>query len=385
MNGPIKIIFAGGGTGGHVYPALAVSDALRARIGDFEALFIGTKAGLEAKVVPEAAYTMRFIHARGFRGRGLARKFFTLVGIAVGVVQAIWIVAAFRPDLVFGAGGYASAAVVLAASFLGKTIVIQEQNSIPGMTNRMFASRAARIYLGFERAAEMFGDHPGLVVTGNPLRQSVLDDVEGDPKTVFGLDRHGPVLLVFGGSQGSHSLNRAAVDFFLRRPAVQGIVQTGRHDYGWVHDRLRDTEGRVYVSPYITDIHVAYRAADIALARAGALSISELSAVGLPSILVPYPYAADDHQVSNARILAEAGGAVVIRDDELSGEALGSTIDALLDDSRRLPRMAEALSTIARRDAAERIAEDICALIGAPADRGTGNRSGARGSGEGGR
>ncbi len=383
MNGPVKIVFAGGGTGGHVYPALAVADALRRRIGDFEALFIGTKVGLEAKVVSEASYTMKFIHARGFRGRGVARKFLTLVGIAVGVVQAIWIVAANRPDLVFGAGGYASAAVVIAASFLGKTIVLQEQNSIPGMTNRMLASRAARIYLGFERAAEMFGDHPGLVVTGNPLRRSVLDDVEGDPKAAFGLDAQGPVLLVFGGSQGSHSLNRAAVDFFLRSGDVQGIVQTGLRDYGWVRDRLRDVGGRVFVSPYISNIHVAYRAADVALARAGALSISELSAVGLPSILVPYPYAADDHQVSNARILVETGGAVMITDGELSGEALEATVAALMNDPERLRRMKEALSTIARRDAAGRIAEDICALLGAPADRATGNHSETRSSGRG--
>jgi UDP-N-acetylglucosamine--N-acetylmuramyl-(pentapeptide) pyrophosphoryl-undecaprenol N-acetylglucosamine transferase len=332
MKDPVRIIFAAGGTGGHVYPALAVSDALRARVGDFEALFIGTKAGLEAKVVPEAGHAVKFIHARGFRGRHAARKLFTLVGIAVGVVQAIWIVAAFRPDLVFGAGGYASAAVVLAASMLGRTIVIQEQNAVPG----------------------------------------------------FGLDGHGPVLLVFGGSQGSHSLNRAAVDFFLRRPAVRGILQTGGPDYGWVRDRLRDAKGRVHVSPYIENIHVAYRAADIALARAGALSVSELSAVALPSILVPYPHAADDHQAVNARILARSGGAVVITDDELSGETLASTIDRLLDDPRRLPQMAEALSTVARRDAAERIAEDICALIGAPADRGSEERPGGRGGGGGG-
>jgi len=369
MKRPIKIVFAGGGTGGHVYPALAVSDALRELIGDFEALFIGTRTGLEATVVPEASYQVRFIHARGFRGRGVVHKVLTLAGIAVGVLQALWIVAAFRPDLVFGAGGYASAAVVLAASFLRKTIVLQEQNSVPGMTNRMLASRAARIYLGFERAARTFGDHPGLVVTGNPLRRSILSDVEGDPREAFGLGGRGPVLLVFGGSQGSHSLNHAAVDFFLRRPTVEGIMQTGRRDYGWVRDRLRDAGGRVFVSQYISNIHVAYRAADVALARAGALSVSELSAVGLPSILVPYPHAADDHQVLNAGVLVEAGGAVMIRDDELSGETLDTAFSAVLDDPQRLPLMREALSTVARRDAAGRIAGDICALLGVPVDR----------------
>jgi UDP-N-acetylglucosamine--N-acetylmuramyl-(pentapeptide) pyrophosphoryl-undecaprenol N-acetylglucosamine transferase len=367
----MRVVFAGGGTGGHVYPTLAVADALRERIVDFEALFIGTRSGLEATVIPEAAYEIRFIHARGFRGRGIASKLLTLIGIAVGVVQSFWILVAFRPDLVFGAGGYVSAAVVLAASILRLRIVLQEQNSIPGMTNRILAPRAARIYIGFERAREKFKDHRRLVVTGNPLRRSVLDDVGGDPREAFGLAGDAPVLLVFGGSQGSRSLNRAAVDFFLRCEAVQGIVQTGPRDFTCVRIRLRDAVERVYVSPFITDINVAYRAADVALARAGALSVSELAAVGLPSILVPYPYAADHHQIFNAEVLVEAGGAVMIGDDELSGEMLESVFHALMDDAGRLERMREALSAVARPEAAVRIAGDMADLVGVPPDRRT--------------
>ncbi len=367
----MRIVFAGGGTGGHVYPTLAVADELRDRIVDFEALFIGTRSGLEATVIPEAAYEIRFILARGFRGRGIASKLLTLIGIAVGVIQSFWILVAFRPDLVFGTGGYVSAAVVLAASILRLRIVLQEQNSIPGMTNRILAPRAERIYVGFERAGEGFKDRRRLLVTGNPLRRSVLDDVEGNPREAFGLAGGPPVLFVFGGSQGSRSLNRAAVDFFIRCETVQGIVQTGPRDFAWVRDSLRDATIRVYVSPFIRNINVAYRAADVALARAGALSVSELAAVGLPSILVPYPYAADNHQVRNAEVLVEAGGAVMIGDDELNGERLESVFHALMDDAGRLERMREALSAVARPDAAVRIAEDVVDLLGVPPERRT--------------
>ncbi len=370
----MRIVFAGGGTGGHVYPTLAVADALRDRILDFEALFIGTRSGLEATVIPEAAYEIRYILARGFRGRGIASKLLTLIGIAVGVVQSFWILVAFRPDLVFGAGGYVSAAVVLAASILRLRIVLQEQNSIPGMTNRILAPLAERIYIGFERAGEKFKDRSRLVVTGNPLRRSMLDDVAGDPREAFGLARGSPVLFVFGGSQGSRSLNRAAVDFFLRCEAVQGIVQTGTRDFAWVRNSLRDATVRVYVSPFIREINVAYRAADVALARAGALSVSELAAVRLPSILVPYPYAADDHQVQNAEVLVEAGGAVMLGDDELSGERLESVFHSLVEEAGRLEGMREALSAVARPDAAARIAEDVADLVGVPPDRRTASR-----------
>jgi UDP-N-acetylglucosamine--N-acetylmuramyl-(pentapeptide) pyrophosphoryl-undecaprenol N-acetylglucosamine transferase len=372
----VKVVFAGGGTGGHIYPALAVADALRDRMAGFRPLFIGTRTGLEATVVPGAAYEMRYIHARGFRGRGAVRKILTLIGIAVGVVQSFVILATFKPRLVFGTGGYASAAVVIAASMLRRTIVLQEQNSIPGLTNRMLASRAVRIYLGFERAAGHLAGHPGLVVTGNPLRRAVTDGVDGNPREAYGFAGDEPVLLVFGGSQGSRSLNRAAVEFFLERTRVRGIMQTGSHDYEWVKDRLRDAGDRIFIAPYIANIHVAYRAADLALSRAGALSVSELAAAGLPAILVPYPYAADDHQRFNARVLTEAGGAVVIADDELSGETLAATFDRLGGDPGRLAEMRRALGRVARADATERIARDICTLLGVPDGGGSGARAG---------
>jgi UDP-N-acetylglucosamine--N-acetylmuramyl-(pentapeptide) pyrophosphoryl-undecaprenol N-acetylglucosamine transferase len=373
----MKVLFGGGGTGGHVYPALSVADELAKRDGDFAALFVGTRAGLEADVVPQTGYDIRFISSRGVRGKGIAGRMTTLVSISIGFFQALKIVTAFGPDVVFGAGGYASAAVVLAASALRRTIVLQEQNSIPGLTNRLLASRAKRVYLGFERARSFMGSHPGVMITGNPLRGAILEPCTVDLEKEFGLERGKPVLLVFGGSQGARSLNKAAVDYLISRENVQGIIQTGKTDYERVKAGLGRARGRMYVSPYISNIHQAYHAADVALARAGALSVSELAAVGLPAVLVPYPYAADDHQVYNAEVLVEAGGSVMLEDSALGTDRLAAELDALLGDRARLSAMRASLLGIARRDAAGEIARDILALCGkgggdgghVPADR----------------
>lgn len=358
----MRVLFAGGGTGGHVFPALSVADELKSRLPGFEALFVGTKDGLEAGAVPDAGYPIRFISSRSVRGKGFPGKLLTLTALSVGLLQAARIISRFKPNLVFGSGGYASAAAILAASLLRRRIVLQEQNSIPGLTNRLLAPRAARIYLGFEKAREYMGKHRGLVVTGNPLRREIVSEGVRRPREVFGLAEGSPLLLVFGGSQGASRLNRAAVEFILAREDVQAILQTGGTDYGWMRESLKGAEGRVFVSPFLKKIHVAYRAADVALARAGALSISELAAVGLPSILVPYPFAADDHQRHNASLLVSAGGAVLMENGQLSGRSLGDVLARLLGDRAGLERMKRSLLSVARFDAARRITDDILSL-----------------------
>lgn len=361
----MRVIFAGGGTGGHVYPVLAVAEELKSRFVDFEALFVGTRYGLEAKAVSKENYEIEFIYSRGVRGRGIAGKGLLLASIAVGVPQAMRIMMKFKPDLVFGSGGYASAAVVIAASILRRRIVLQEQNSIPGLTNRMLAPKAERIYLGFEKAKEYLGNHPGLKVTGNPLRREILDKDVGNPRSSFGLDEENPVLLVYGGSQGAQSLNRAAVEFFLRNRDVQGIIQTGERNYAWVKEKICGRK-RIFVSSFISNINRAYHASDAALARAGALSVSELAAVGLPAVLVPYPHAADNHQVYNARLLVEAGGAVMIRDSDLNGRTLEEALDGFMRSPGRLSEMRKALRGVARKEAASVIADDIGLLFDGP-------------------
>ena len=339
-------------------------------IPNLEPLFVGTRSGLEATLVPQAGYSIAFISAKGVRGRGAAARLRSAAFIGAGFFQALGIVSRFRPRIVFGAGGYASAAAVLAASFLGKTIVIQEQNSIPGLTNRLLARFAKRVYLGFEKAGAHFASHRGILVTGNPLRAGVVAASPAEARGEFGLADDRPVLLVFGGSQGARTLNRAAVDYLAARPRVQAIVQTGEQDYAWVAERAAALGNRVHAAPYIAAMHRAYGAADVVLARAGALSVSEIAAVGIPAVLVPYPFAADDHQRHNAAVLADAGGAVVVADAELTGDRLAAVLDPLLADPARLAAMRRALGVVARRDAARTIATDMIRLASGGAGRG---------------
>ncbi len=359
----MRVVFAGGGTGGHIYPAVAVADELRSKVPRFNPLFVGTRGGLESTVVKEAGYNIRFIHSRGVRGRGFVRQVVTLASLAAGVVQSTVILSRFRPDLVFGSGGYASVAVLVAAFILRRRIVIQEQNSVPGLANRMLAPLAKRIYLGFEKAAGYLGNRSGIIVTGNPLRKEMLEERSRETRNLFGLSPDKPVLLVFGGSQGAGSLNRAAVDYLMAEKGIQGIVQTGKADYEGVLERTAEERSRIFVSAYITRIRDAYDAADLALARAGALSVSELAAVGLPAVLVPYPHAADDHQFHNAGILVDAGGALAIEDRALSGGRLAEIITPLAFDKARLERMKGALLAMSGRDAAAVIAEDIKMIV----------------------
>ena len=359
----MKIVFAAGGTGGHILPALSVADELKDRMRGLEALFVGTRVGLEGALVPAAGYDIRYIAAKGVRGKGLVSRIRSAASIAVGFFQSLALLRRFKPDVVFGSGGYASAAVVLAASFLRRPVVIQEQNSIPGLTNRLLARRARRIYLGFEKAAQYFGSHRGLVVTGNPLRPEILSPGATDLRTEFGLEGEGPVLLVFGGSQGARTLNRAAADYLLDRPRVRGIVQTGNQDFEWMRRRLENLPGRVCVRPYFEAMHRAYASATVCLARAGALTVSELAAAAVPSVLVPYPHAADDHQTCNAAFLADTGGAIVLRDSDLNKDTLAAALDPLLADPARLAAMRRSLERAARRDAAAVIAADVLEVV----------------------
>ena len=372
----LRVLFAAGGTGGHVYPALAVAGELSSR-GGFEALFVGTRAGLEAQVVPAAGYRIEFIPSRGVRGKGPVGIVTTMAMLAAGTARAARIIARFRPDVVFGSGGYASVAAVVAAFPLRRAIVLQEQNSIPGLANRLLAPLARRIYVGFESALERLGGGERVLLTGNPLRRSVCASRDPAARSAFGLDENMPVLFVFGGSQGAARLNRAAARFLRARDDVQGIVQTGARGYETVRAELAAAGRRVFVSPYIENIETAYAAADVALARAGALSVSELAAARLPAVLVPYPFAADDHQSGNARVLVEAGGAVLIDDDELDETTLAAAVDGMLARPARLEAMRAALARVARPDAAAQVADDIERLaLRARGRRGGGGKDG---------
>ncbi|MCK4548846.1 MAG: undecaprenyldiphospho-muramoylpentapeptide beta-N-acetylglucosaminyltransferase [Candidatus Krumholzibacteria bacterium] len=363
----MRVVFAGGGTGGHLYPALAVAEELSARHAGFEALFVGTSRGIESRVIPGSAYSLEVISSRGARGKGLAGKVVTGAMLTAGIMQSMGIIRRFSPDLVFGSGGYASVAAVTAAWLMRKTVVLQEQNSIPGLANRTLAPTAKRLYLGFEKARGYFKKNAPVIVTGNPLRGAIEAGPGSGARADFGLNEKGRVLLVFGGSQGAMTLSRAAAGYLLRRTDIQAIVQTGDKGYEEIRDLLAVAAGRVFVSPYIEDIGKAYAAADVALARAGALSVSELAAAGLPSVLVPYPHCADDHQTHNASVLVDAGGALMIEDSRLDADSLSAKLDPVIDEPGLLEGMRGALVPFQGMRAAAVIADDMEKLAGGEA------------------
>lgn len=352
----LDVLIAGGGTGGHVFPGLALADALRAR--GLRVGFVGTPAGLEARAVPAAGYPIDLIPGRQVRGGGIGRALGGLAALATGVARARRLLAAHRPTLVVGVGGYASVAAVVAARLGRRPVVLMEQNAIPGLANRTLGRLARIVCLGFAEAAPFFPAGRS-IHTGNPIRPAVLAAPPSPPHERTGL-------LVFGGSQGASHVNGAAVDALGRLgDAARGLRithQTGAADQASVASSYAALGLDVRVEAFITDMGAAYRAADVVVARAGAMSCAEITAMGLPAVLVPYPYAADDHQRRNAEVLAAAGAAVVILDRELDGERLATALRPLVDDGETRRAMAGRARALGRPDAAN-TAADVCLRV----------------------
>jgi UDP-N-acetylglucosamine--N-acetylmuramyl-(pentapeptide) pyrophosphoryl-undecaprenol N-acetylglucosamine transferase len=358
----MKVMIAGGGTGGHVYPGIAVAEELTESRRDAEVLFVGSRRGLEAQAVPEAGFRIRYIWSRGFPRRAWWRWPMAIVTNAVGFVQALWLVATERPDVVLGAGGYVSAPVSVAGWLLGRPVLIQEQNSIPGLTNRLLSSIASEVHLSFVEARSYFRRKDHLKVSGNPVRKHILSGDRAAAIREFGLVPGKPIVFIFGGSLGAHRINEAALEAMRRlkgRVDVQFILQTGRQDFERVKETVEKEQLPARVMPFLRRIHMAYAAADLVVCRSGAMTLAEIAACGTPAILIPYPYAAHDHQVVNASNLADRGAAAMILDRELTGERLGNEIAHWLSDRQGLSRMSSNARTFNRPDAAIKIVRSI--------------------------
>jgi len=312
-----------GGTGGHVYPALAVAEYLRGHgIGLY---WLGTRSGLESRVVPENTIRLLTINIRGLRGKRLSRWFFAPFILVVALVQSLWIILKYRPSAVIGLGGFVSGPGGVAAWLLRIPLYIHEQNSIAGLTNRLLAPLARAVMLGFPGAIK----GARVVTTGNPVRKDILN-VTSPEYRIAGRESLPLRLLVLGGSLGAQALNEILPRIITSLPQGVDIElwhQTGRDHFastkaGYDNIRLQSCK----VVPYIEDMAEAYAWADLVMCRAGALTVSEICVVGIASILVPYPYAVDDHQTANARYLCEAGAAILVPQTELS---VGKIVDLL--------------------------------------------------------
>ncbi len=360
----MKVLIAGGGTGGHVYPGIAVAEEIARSRRGVEVVFVGTRRGLEAQAVPEAGFRIRYTWSRGLPRRAWWRWPAAIVGNLVGLFQAIGIVAAEKPDVVLGTGGYVSGPVTLAAWLLRRPIVLQEQNSIPGLANRLLVHLANEMHLSFVEARSYFWrrERLNLRVTGNPIRAYILSGDRPAALTEFGLAAGRPTVFIFGGSRGAHRINEAALEAMRRlkgRVDVQFILQTGRQDFDWAKGVVEQEQLPAKVLPYLSDIQMAYAAADLVVCRSGAMTLAEIAACGTPAILVPYPHAAHDHQIVNATNLVDRGAARMILDRELTGERLAQEIAHLLSHREELSRMSAFARTFARPDAAERIVKSL--------------------------
>lgn len=358
----MKILIAGGGTGGHVFPGIAVAEELKRQRRDVEVVFVGTRQGIEAQAVPEAGFRIRFLASAGFH----RRRWWLWPGAALvnvlGVLQALWVVLSENPKAVLGTGGYVSAPLSVAAKLLGRPLVLQEQNSIPGLANRVLARFANEVHLSFLEARGWFSRKDHLKVTGNPVRAHILSGDRESAMREFQLQPGRPTVFVFGGSLGARRINEAAIDTLKRlkgRVDVQFILQTGRPDFERVRAAVQAEQLPATVMPFVKKIHMAYAVADLVVCRAGAMTLAEIAACGLPSVLVPYPYAAHNHQEVNAANLVERGAAVSIVDAELTGERLAKEVAHLLADRQALSRMSANARVFARPDAAARLARAL--------------------------
>lgn len=358
----MKVMIAGGGTGGHVYPGIAVAEELTEARRDSQVVFVGSRRGLEAQAVPEAGFRIRYVWSRGFPRRAWWRWPAAIVMNAVGFLQALWLVMIERPDVVLGAGGYVSAPVSVAAWLLGRPVLIQEQNSVPGLTNRLLSSIASEVHLSFVEARSYFRRKDHLKVSGNPVRKHILSGDRATAIREFGLVPDKPIVFIFGGSLGAHRINEAALEAMRRlkgRVDVQFILQTGRQDFERVKQTVEQEQLPARVMPFLRRIHMAYAAADLVVCRSGAMTLAEIAACGTPAILIPYPYAAHDHQVINAGNLVDRGAAAMILDRELTGERLGNEIAHWLSDRQGLSRMSSNARTFNRPDAATKIVRSL--------------------------
>lgn len=360
----MRVMVSGGGTGGHIYPAITIIEALRALDPSVEILYVGTKKGLESNIIPKENIPFATIEVAGFQRKLTLKNFVTLGRAAAGVWQALTLVRKFRPDVVIGTGGYVCGPVLLAAGMLGVPTMIQEQNVVPGVTNKIASRFVKKIAVGYEEAGAYFPDRNKIVATGNPVRQAVLTASREDGIREFGLDANKKTILVSGGSRGARSINTAMLALhqkFCGRDDVQILHITGQNEYNKVIDSLQEmgiawqAAGNIKIVPYAYHMPNALATADLAIFRAGALGLAELAARGIPSILVPYPYATANHQEYNARIMEKHGAACMILDRDLTGEGLTAKVESLLADEAMLCDMAKAALDLGRAEAAQDI------------------------------
>jgi len=362
-----KVIISGGGTGGHVFPAIAIAMALKEKIPDIDILFVGAKGKIEMEKVPEAGFKIIGLSISGFQRKLSMKNLVVVFKLMKALVKSRMILSSFKPDVVIGVGGYASGPVLRVAASMGIPTLIQEQNSFPGITNRLLAKSASTICVAYE-GLEKFFPKEKIVLTGNPVRDTILNSKSNRDAAFmhFGIDNTKKIILVLGGSGGAKQINES-ITCSLKRIAlnrnVQVIWQTGRAYFDYANIYLSKF-GAINVFPFefISRMDLAYLAADVIISRAGAMTISELCIVGKPAILVPSPNVTEDHQTKNAMSLVDKSAAFLISDTDAKEKVIGLALELLANDEISV-RLRENILKMGIRDAASRIANEAIKLF----------------------
>jgi UDP-N-acetylglucosamine--N-acetylmuramyl-(pentapeptide) pyrophosphoryl-undecaprenol N-acetylglucosamine transferase len=353
----VHIVIAGGGTGGHLFPGIAIAEEFIRRDGQAKVLFIGTKRGIESRMLASIGYELRTIDIEGVKGRGLKALLKGFYQIPQSMWQSRRILKKFRPGLVIGVGGYASGPAVLAAYLMGIPTAITEQNVMPGITNRILGKFADKVFVTYAETEKWFS-RSKVILSGNPVRAQFAGG-----RALAGAEKNFRQLLIFGGSQGAAAINKSVLEMLPRlkemKTEIRILHQTGARDAETVRQAYSRYGINAEVTPFIVDMAGAYSLADLIICRAGATSLAEITAAGKAPILIPFPFAANDHQTKNARAMSAAGAAVTICESDLTGEKLFEAVADLLGDEKKLRAMEEQSAKLGNVGAAATIV-DAC-------------------------
>ncbi|MGB2696282.1 MAG: undecaprenyldiphospho-muramoylpentapeptide beta-N-acetylglucosaminyltransferase [Candidatus Zixiibacteriota bacterium] len=362
----IKVIFVGGGTGGHVFPGLAMAQEFQKRLPRARIVFVGTAKGLEADVVPKYGFQLELISIIGL-SRSLNKKLILFPFYLIkGLSRSNHLLKRITPDLVVGTGGYVSWPVVFLAVLKNIPTLIQEQNSYPGITTRLLAGLVDKVCLAYQESKRYFRSRKNLKVIGNPVRRDII---KADPESgfkSFGLNPAKNTLFVFGGSQGSKTINKTVLEslrFLENEKNLQILWQTGRKDYQMIKDQMDKSLIPSAVFPFIQDMGDAYSVSDLIVSRSGALSLAEIISCKKPSLLIPYPYAANDHQRRNAEYLTKKGTSEMILEKDLDGESLARSVIDLLNNKNRLNSMRDACESLFQPRSTELLVDEMMDLL----------------------
>ena len=361
-----KFIISGGGTGGHIFPAISIANALKVKFPDAEILFVGAIGRMEMERVPAAGYQIEGLPVSGFDRKNMLRNIVVLWNLMRSLYKARKIIRRFKPDIAIGVGGYASAPVLRAASAFGVPTLIQEQNSYAGVTNKLLAKRASRICVAYDDMGYFFPKDK-IIKTGNPVRQDLFAVKPKDPKAFefFGFDAAKKTILIVGGSLGARTINQSVIAHLdkLAKADIQVIWQTGKF---YIEEAKKAFEpfstSQIYITEFVSRMDYAYSVADLVISRAGASSISELCLLAKPVILVPSPNVAEDHQTKNAMALVKKDAAVMIRDVVAREEMIPLALKLVFDD-KKLMDLSKNILTLAEQNSAERIADEVEKII----------------------